>query len=122
VPHLILEYSRNIDEDVEIDGLMRRVHQTLFSFGLWDISALRTRAEPRDKYFIADGDPTHGFVHLLVRIRAGRDDATKKLIGEALLKAMVDYLGPSFAKRKLAVNAEITEVSSTSYLHRTIGT
>ena len=121
MPHLILEYSKNIDDDIEIEGLMRHVHQTLYSFGLWDISALRTRAEPRDKYFIADGDPTYGFVHLMVRIRAGRDDDTKKLIGEALLKAMVEYLAPSFAKRKLAVNAEITEVSPTSYLHRTIG-
>jgi 5-carboxymethyl-2-hydroxymuconate isomerase len=122
MPHLILEYSKNVGEDVEIEGLMRRLHQTIFSFGLWDISALRTRAEPREKYYIADGDPTHGFVHLLVRIRAGRDDAIKKQIGEALLKAMVEYLAPSFAKRKLAVNAEITEVSPTSYLHRTIGT
>ena len=121
MPHLILEYSRNIDEDIEIEGLMRRLHQTVFDTGLWDISALRTRAEPRDRYFIADGDPTNGFMHLTVRIRAGRDDATKKLLGDALLKAMVDYLAPSFAKRKLAVNAEITEVSPTSYLHRTLG-
>lgn len=121
MPHLILEYSKNIEDDVEIEGLMRLVHKTLFDFGLWDISALRTRAEPRDKYYIADGDPTYGFLHLMIRIRAGRDDATKKKIGETILKAVVDYLAPAFAKRKLAVNVEITEVSPTSYLHRTIG-
>jgi 5-carboxymethyl-2-hydroxymuconate isomerase len=122
MPHLILEYSKNLDDDVEIEGLMRRVHQTLFSFGLWDISALRTRAEPRERYFVADGDPTHGFVHLMVRIRPGRDEATRKLIGETLLKAMVEYLAPAFAKRQLAVNVEIEEISPTSFLHRTIGT
>ena len=121
MPHLILEYSKNIEGDVEIEGLMRQLHQTIFATGLWDISALRTRAEPRDKFYIADGDPTYGFMHLSVRIRAGRDDATKEKLGQALLKVMVDYLEPSFAKRKIAINAEITEVSPTSYLYRTIG-
>ena len=121
MPHLILEYSKNIEGDVEIEGLMRKLHQAIFATGLWELSALRTRAEPRDKYHIADGDPTHGFMHLMVRIRAGRDNATKEKLGQDLLKVMVDWLEPSFAKRKIAINAEITEVSPTSYLYRTIG-
>src|SRR6187401_2384764 len=120
MPHLILEYSKNIEGDVEIEGLMRKLHQTIFATGLWELSALRTRAEPRDKYYLADGDPTHGFMHLMVRIRAGRDNAIKEKLGQDLLKVMVDWLEPSFAKRKIAINAEITEVSPTSYLYRTI--
>ena len=108
MPHLILEYSKNIEGDVEIEGLMRKLHQTILATGLWELSALRTRAEPRDKYYLADGDPTHGFMHLMVRIRAGRDNAIKEKLGQDLLKVMVDWLEPSFRQRmsKIAINAE----------------
>ena len=47
----------------------------------------RTRAERRDIYEIADGNPENLFVTITARIGSGRDEATRTRLGKALLDA-----------------------------------
>ncbi len=121
MPHFFIEYSSNIEQEIEVERLMTLVRDTAVASSLFDPYAIRVRALRRDKYLLADGNPNYGFVHVTARIQAGRDDATKKALGEKFLNAVNLYLEPVFKRHPLALNIEIQEVSPFSFRRRTIG-
>ena len=72
MPHVLVEYSSNLEEAVSIRKLIDDLHITMIESGLFDLSAIRTRALPRTIYRIADGKPENLFLHIITRIRSGR--------------------------------------------------
>ena len=71
MPHIVVEYSANLDKDLDIRNLVDRVHEAVLASGVFELGAVRTRAERRDVYRVADGDPNNGFVHVDIRIAPG---------------------------------------------------
>ena len=51
--------------------------------GVFPLAGIRCRALPRDSYRVADGHPDNGFVHVELRVGAGRDVSTLRRAGEA---------------------------------------
>ena len=72
MPHLVLEYSANLEPSIDIDGLLEAVHEAAAATGVFPRGGIRSRAVGHDRYRIADGHPDNGFVFLNVRIGAGR--------------------------------------------------
>ena len=58
MPHVIVEYSANLEEDVSPRDLIDRIHATILATGVYPIGGVRVRAERRDLYAIADRDPS----------------------------------------------------------------
>ena len=54
MPHLIVEYSANLERDVDIPRLVAAVHAAALETGVFPIGGIRTRAERRDIYQVAD--------------------------------------------------------------------
>ena len=50
MPHLIVEYSANLERDVDIPRLVAAVHAAALETGVFPIGGIRTRAERRDIY------------------------------------------------------------------------
>jgi 5-carboxymethyl-2-hydroxymuconate isomerase len=120
MPHFIIEYSANLQPEIRMPDMMACLRDAALQTGVFELPALRIRAEPREQYLLADGDPSYGFIHLLVRIRAGRDEATKQRVGETLLAAMNAHLAPIFAAHPLALLIELQDVSPTVFVHNTL--
>src|SRR5688572_33124611 len=78
MPHVIVEYSANLEGAVEVKALLQALHEAAIETGVFPAGGVRTRAERRDEYIVADGRPEAAFVHVMRRIGAGRDAATKK--------------------------------------------
>ena len=109
MPHLTVEYSRNIEQDVAPRDLLARLHATMVATPEFPLGGIRVRAAPRDLYIVADGDPDNAFVALALRIGRGRDEATRKRISESLMATLADVMAASFAKRGLSLSVEIQE-------------
>jgi 5-carboxymethyl-2-hydroxymuconate isomerase len=77
MPHIVVEYSANLEKSIDIRALVRRVHEAVLASGVFELGAVRTRAERREVYEIADGDPDNGFIHVGLSIAPGRDAATR---------------------------------------------
>jgi 5-carboxymethyl-2-hydroxymuconate isomerase len=75
--HVVIEYSANLAEVVDIQELVDIVHSAALTDGLAAAAGLRTRAVARDQYRIADGRPEFGFVAVVARIGPGRASADK---------------------------------------------
>jgi 5-carboxymethyl-2-hydroxymuconate isomerase len=120
MPHVIVEYSANVEDSVEIGALLSDLHQTMIESGLAEVAALRTRAERRDQYQVADGNPKNAFVHIVVRMREGRaQDALQKL-GEQLLAVANNRLDRAYAAHPLALTIEIHEITQLTFRRNTI--
>jgi 5-carboxymethyl-2-hydroxymuconate isomerase len=111
MPHLTIEYSANLATDVDIQALVDRLHAAAIETGVFPLGGIRTRAEARQHYRIADGDPAHAFVHVMLRIAAGRDAATRERAGQHVFDALTTQLAPVTAVRGLAISFELQEIA-----------
>lgn len=121
MPHFIVEYSANLAPELRAPDLLVVLRDAAMATGEFDLSAMRLRAVPRETCLIADGHPENAFVHIRVRLRAGRDQDTKQRIGSALLAAANAHLDNLFTVRPLALLIELQDVSTPVFTRSTIG-
>ena len=110
MPHQIIEYSANLEEDLDIEALVDALHDTAVTLDALPIGGIRTRAERRDLYRISDGHADNIFINVTLRI-APRPPEVKKEVGEALFQALRDFVQPVFDTRPIALSLEIQEIT-----------
>ena len=111
MPHFILEYSANLDDDLDLDGLFKALHDTAMETGVFALGGVRFRAHRSEHYRVADGDPDNAFVHLTARIGRRRDPDVRREVGEQLFNSLVEYLDGLYRQRPLAISFEVTELT-----------
>jgi 5-carboxymethyl-2-hydroxymuconate isomerase len=108
--HIVVEYSRNLESRIAIHDLLRKVHEAALQSGVFEIGGLRTRAEPRDTYVVADGHKDNAFVAVAARIGHGRDAETRKRAARMIFDALCDHLSKIFENTPLAISLELQEI------------
>ena len=112
MPHITIEYSRNVESRIDVRALVDAVHEAARSTGIFDRgNGIRTRAEPRDVYRVADGNPENGFVALLVRIAEGRSIEQRTRLADELFAAACRVLATASATTPLAISLEVQEIA-----------
>ena len=110
MPHVIVEYSSNLETGLNAKTLVDALHRTIAQSGLFDLPAIRTRALPRAVYRIADGKPENVFLHIVARIRRGRTVEERQKLGNALLDTAKAAVGVLPAAPPIALSVEIHEI------------
>jgi 5-carboxymethyl-2-hydroxymuconate isomerase len=110
MPHIIIEYSANLEERMNLPGLIEKLHLTTVGMEWFSLAAARTRAERRDHYRIADNKPEYGFVHVIVRIGHGRSLEVKQHAGRVIFEALCEHLQPIYDRSPLGITLEIQEI------------
>lgn len=72
MPHLIVEYSANLEGQLKLDGLLDALHAEALETGIFPLGGLRVRAFRADHYRIADLHPDNAYVHVTALVGAGR--------------------------------------------------
>ncbi len=111
MPHVITEYSANLESVVDIPALIKELHETAIASGLFEVGGIRSRAKKREIFRVADGDPQNGFVFIMARLAPGRPAEKRKALGEALLATASMRLEPVFASRGLTLSVEVEELN-----------
>jgi 5-carboxymethyl-2-hydroxymuconate isomerase len=110
MPHLNIEYSANLEEVLDVQALVDRIHETALETGIFPLGGVRTRAEARKFYRIANGDPRAGYIHMIVRIGSGRDLETRRSAGDRIFGALCDFTEELYRSRPLALSFELHEI------------
>src|SRR6185312_10402020 len=110
MPHLNIEYSANLEEAMDVQALVDRIHETALETGIFPLGGVRTRAEARKYYRIANGYPRAGYIHMMVWIGSGRDLETRRSAGERIFAALCDFTEDLYRSRPLALSFEIHEI------------
>lgn len=112
MPHLIVEHTDNLAEEAAIPDLLRKANAVLIAQnGVFPIGGIRSRAIRLTDYCVADGAADDAFVHLTLKIGAGRTADQKQAAGDALFAMVAEHFAALFARRFLALSLEIQEFS-----------
>jgi 5-carboxymethyl-2-hydroxymuconate isomerase len=107
MPHFTIEYSANLDKRLDMAAVVEVVRKAAIETGIFPLGGIRVRALRCEHYAIADGNPQHGFLDMVLRLGEGRDLATRKKAGEHVFKALSAHLDPVFASSKFALSFDM---------------
>ena len=113
MPHFIVEYSANLDEDIKIQKLFGNLQDTALETGIFPLGGIRFRAVRCEDYLIADGDPDNAFVHVTLKIGHGRDITVRENVATMLFTTLKNYFAPMSKNRPLGVSFELIELHET---------
>lgn len=110
MPHIIVEYSANIEDAIDTDVFFEKLVDIAVETGVFQLSGIRVRGERRDRYRISDNHPDNGFVHTVLRVGHGRPEEKLKAAGERIYAVICDHLRPLSDARAMNVSMEIQEI------------
>jgi len=110
MPHILVEYSSNLDRQLDFPGFLTALRDAALATGVFPIGGVRVRAYRADHYVIADGHPDNAFVHLMLRVGHGRDLETRKRACEAIFQTACEQLAPIYDRIPLGISLEMQEV------------
>lgn len=122
MPHIIVEYTDNLKTDGHIPELLQKINNVLIDRShIFPIGGIRSRAIELHDYRIADGTWDDAFVHVTLKIGAGRKEAEKKEVCEVLFDTIKAHFADLFTQRYLALSMELIEFNQEgTYKHNNI--
>jgi 5-carboxymethyl-2-hydroxymuconate isomerase len=112
MPHLMIDYSANVEPDVDIGALCDTLRDVAASIDAFPLAGVKVRAVRVDHYSIADGNPEHGFIDISVRIREGRDMETKQDAAQKIFDATNEFVADVMRRRSLALSLELRDIDA----------
>ena len=88
MPHAIIEYSANIEEDVLEAALCDRVHETLVACGLFSTKDIKTRSYCAEEFLVGEKGQDGSFVHVTVSLYDGRTLEQKQALSQSLIESL----------------------------------
>ena len=110
MPHIIAEYSANLEDRLDVQALVNDLHQAAVESQIADLVGIRSRAVRREYFRVAEGNPANGFVHIVARLRRGRTTEQRKALGQALLAAADRRLAAVYPKHPIGLTVEVHEI------------
>ena len=110
MPHIIAEYSANLEDRLDVQALVDDLHQAAIDSAVAELVSIRSRAVRREHFRVADGNPANGFVHITARLRRGRTPEQRKTLGQLLLAAADKRLASVYPSHPAGLTVEVHEI------------
>jgi 5-carboxymethyl-2-hydroxymuconate isomerase len=115
MPHVVIQYSANLETGVDMPALCRDIASVLIEqmdetgAPLFPPGGTRVLAYPAQVYAVADGKGDYGFCYINIRVAAGRTHAALKKSGDAVLAKVQVLFTECFEKNLVGVTIQIDE-------------
>ena len=115
MPHLVILYTPNVEPETDMSALCRTLADTMLEQRdeagkqVFPTGGTRVLAYPAAHYAVADGKADYAFVYLNLRMAAGRSDAVKQRVGDALIERVRQHFTPVFARRHIGITLNVDE-------------
>lgn len=110
MPHLILDYSANLDDMLDMHALCIALKDAAVATGVFPQAGIRVRAHAADYTVIADGDPNHAFVDITVKMAAGRTETQRTTVIDGVFDAAKAFTADLMATRPFMLSIELREI------------
>ncbi len=114
MPHLVLEYTANVTQNVDWSALFSRLHQAVAAAGA-PLAGCKSRAVRHEDYYVADGRAGGAFVHLTIGLLSGRADEDKAGLARRCRELLVEEYRPSLEALDLQITVEVRDLHRESY-------
>ena len=112
MPHINIQYSQNLQPEIDMQQLCESIRQTCLTIEAFPMAGIRVRATAVDYYAIADGNPKHGFIDIIVRLREGRPLEVRQAAIQDIFDQAKAFLAEAFDTNSIALSAEIIEIDA----------
>ena len=112
MPHIVVEYSANLEDHIDVGALLTSVHDAAGSHASVPLAGLRTRALKREQYVVANGDPRNIFVAVVARLNGDRGREPLIEIRDLLMAACSETLSSVQEQQPLALSVEIQTIDA----------
>lgn len=112
MPHLVVEYSQNIEQQFDVATLLAAVHGAACELDCFKIDTIRTRAEPREDFLIGNGDKANAFIAIDIRMGPGESEETRMRIGRHIFAAAERCIAGARSHLDIKLSLELRESSS----------
>jgi len=113
MPHLIMEYTRNLDAEKVAPTLMA-LNRQLVDSGQFDEVDIKSRAVPLDSFLVGTVPENRAFVHVKLSILSGRTDQVKRGLSDGLLAVLQQAYADERALH-VQLCVEVQEIDKGSY-------
>jgi 5-carboxymethyl-2-hydroxymuconate isomerase len=117
MPHIILEHSDNIHDNIDIKNFLKQAIDTFIAASPTPTRAFKARRIVSKEYYLGDGNEDNFFIHLSVNLLTGRE----KHILEKIAKDLKEFMHKSFPKSdkisEKSFSLEIREMDRNFYQH-----
>ena len=110
MPHFHVDYSANLEERLEIPGLLTVLRDAAMETGIFPLAGIRIRATACAHWIIADGNPDHAFLDISIRLRAGRPAEAKKQATEHIFAAAEAFCADVMATSSFMLSLEMRDI------------
>ena len=120
MPHVYLEYTAGVADEVDFKRACQRLHRTLVEVSGLRLDLVKTRLVSYDHAFVGDCDERQHFIHLNVSTVTGKagDDEQRRALSTALLEVMADIFAPALLRHKVDLSVQVTEVPASGYVRK----
>lgn len=112
MPHFQIDYSANLEDTVDMAALCEAIRAEAGSIEAFPLAGIRVRATRVTHYAIADGNPSHGFIDISVRLREGRPMDVKQDAIARIFEAARACLADTMATQSIALSAEMRDIDA----------
>ncbi|CAM3214818.1 5-carboxymethyl-2-hydroxymuconate Delta-isomerase [Cupriavidus taiwanensis] len=110
MPHLTVEYTRNLAPVARIDALLAGLSAVLLAQpGAFAPGGIRARAVCLESYRMADGSGDDAFVHVTLAVAAGRPQDVLDRTVTAMFDCLTAHFAEPYRRRYLALSLELRE-------------
>ncbi|WP_071672929.1 5-carboxymethyl-2-hydroxymuconate Delta-isomerase [Nioella nitratireducens] len=111
MPHIVVDYSPNMETRVDIAALCDALRIAAIETGILPMAGIRVRAFCATHVSIADGNPTHGFIDISLRLRGGRPDDAKQAATAHIFAAAEAFLAEPMKTQSIALSFEMRDIN-----------
>lgn len=110
MPHIAIDYTANLTDDLLPLELPRKMHEAAQGLGVFPLNGLRTFARAIEEYQVGANTANEAFINIHVRIAPGRPEGLRQRIVDTLFATAEQTLAALIEKRPVGLQLEITEL------------
>lgn len=114
MPHIVVEYSNNLENKINVSEVLTKMHDALVEKGV-DKTRIKTRGISLAHSVVGDASVNDGaMVHITLLLLAGRDDETKISYSKPIHDVAVNAVQQEFPN--CAVTLEVRDMDTETYI------
>ena len=110
--HFHIDYSANLETIIDMTALCEAIRACAAASETFPTAGVRVRATRVDHYAMADGQKSHGFIDMSVRLRAGRSDEVKQHAIAEIFATLKDFTAQAMETHSIAISAEMRDIDA----------
>lgn len=115
MPHIVIEYTANL-VDLPIDAMLAAVTRRLAeSPEVQDEADLKARVSRTESFRVGLADSGRGFIHVTLRILAGRSSEAKRDFSQRVADGMLEHMPPFPDSLTVHLSVEVVDMDTESY-------